>query len=98
MTTEIKKHIDKLGFKCTDKVTGFSGVITTVGFDLYGCVQALVNPGVNENGKPYDLVWFDIARLKITNKKPVMEIPNFDCGDIAKGLKGPSDKPSNGKS
>lgn len=32
------KHIDLLGLKAEDKVTGFKGVITTLSFDLYGCV------------------------------------------------------------
>lgn len=93
----LQSHVDLLGYKCQDKVTGFKGVITTIGFDLYGCVQAIVNPGLNEKGEAKDVCWFDIARLKITSKKPVMDQPDFKQGYIAEGKKGPSEKPSMGK-
>lgn len=40
---------------------------------------------------------FDISRLKVLSRKPVMDIPNYIKGDIAKGLHGPADKPSNSR-
>lgn len=45
-----KKHIDLLGFRVEDRVTGLVGVITSVTFDLYGCIQGLVTPPA-ENSK-----------------------------------------------
>jgi len=36
------KHLEMLGKEGFDVVTGFDGVITSVSFDLYGCVQAVV--------------------------------------------------------
>lgn len=88
-----KEHLGILGFKVEDRVTGFSGVATSVSFDLYGCVVVLVNPGLNADGKLGESCWFDRARLKITDTLPVMEAPNFDFGDVAEGKKGPENKP-----
>lgn len=90
----VTKHLNMLGLKVEDRVTGFKGVVTSVGFDLYGCVQAVVNPGTDKEGKTQDSSWFDIARLKIQDDSPVMERPNFDFGPIAEGKKGPAEKPA----
>lgn len=89
----IKEHLEMLGYRVRDKVTGYEGVVTTIGFDLYGCIQATINPGVGKDGKLADSCWFDIARLEKITTKPVMDIPNFDYGLIAEGKKGPSEKP-----
>ena len=66
-----------LGLKGKDKVTGQTGVITSVCFDLYGCVQVVLNPGIDKNGKPGDMCWFDIERITLTSKRPVMKQPAF---------------------
>ncbi len=42
--------------------------------------------------------WFDIARLEVTSKAPVMEPPNYEYGDVAEGRKGPAEKPATFKS
>ena len=95
MNINMKKHVNLLGFKCKDKVTGIKGVIIHVGFDLYGCVQAVVHPGLDKKSdEMLETLWFDIARLEIIGNKPVMTPPNFDYGPAAEGLKGPSEKPS----
>ena len=100
----IRKYLAVLGFKVTDLVTGFHGVVTSVTFDLYGCVQGLVNPGVGQDGKTQDSVWFDIGRLKIESDEPVMTTPVFEFGDPEAGtveqsgyLKGPAEKPMQNK-
>ena len=95
--TEVKKHLSLLGFPCKDRVTGLTGIITNIGFDLYGCVQAIVHPGMSGDGKLQDTIWFDIARLEITGNSPVMDQPNFEYGHVAEGKKGPSEKPPSGK-
>ena len=87
------KHINLLGLKAEDVVTGFSGVISTMSFDLYGCVQAVLTPPVNEKGEMKDGKWFDVTRLNVTANEPVMERPDFSKGYIAEGKKGCSDKP-----
>ena len=67
-----------LGFNAEDKVTRFKGVITSVSFDLYGCVQFLINPGLNKDGVLESSNWFDVSRVDIkVTVPPVMESPDF---------------------
>ena len=92
--TNIEKHIkNNLGHKAKDKATGMEGVIISVSFDLNGCIQAVLQPGVDKDGKLADGRWFDLKRLEITSAKPVMEIPNYDEGYQADGCQGACDKP-----
>lgn len=93
----VKKHLEMLGLKVEDKVTGFRGVVASVGFDLYGCIQAIVNPGLGADGKLMDQQWFDIARLKVLDDVPVMQRPDFEFGRQAEGLQGAAEKPIFGK-
>ncbi len=65
-----------LGYPVRDLVTGFEGTVTSVGFDLYGCVQCVVNPPVKD-GKVGEVMWYDFKRLVITGDKPVMDVPDF---------------------
>jgi hypothetical protein len=95
---KVQDHLMLLGMPCKDRVTGMLGTITSISFDLYGCVQAIVHPGLDEKGELKDTLWFDVARLEITGGKPVMDRPNFEYGYIAEGKKGPAEKPSYGKS
>ena len=39
----MQNHFELLGYKVKDSVTGFTGVVTSISFELYGCVQALVH-------------------------------------------------------
>jgi hypothetical protein len=90
----IEQHLEKLGLKVEDRVTGFKGVCTSVSFDLYGCVQAAINPGLDKDEKPRDGMWFDIARLQVLDPSPVMVAPDF-LGDNkqAAGKQGAAEKP-----
>lgn len=74
----MKRHFELMGLKVRDAVTGFEGVVTSISFDLYGCVQAIVTPVVQKDGKQEDSRWFDVKRLA-ANKgaKPVMPLPDF---------------------
>ena len=90
---EMMRHIRLLGMKVEDKVTGFKGVVVCISFDLYGCVQGLVNPGKYKDGKLMDQLWFDVNRLSIKSREPVMERPDFVCGPVAEGKKGAAEKP-----
>lgn len=76
--------------KVEDRVTGFKGVVASVSFDLYGCIQAVVNPGMDKSGKLGDSNWFDVNRLKVISKSPVMPVPAFALEEE----KGPSEKPN----
>lgn len=76
----MEQHFKLFGLRVKDCVTGFTGVVTTVSFDLYGCVQAIVTPEVTDD-KPSDLSpsqWFDMKRLVALESEPVMPIPTFE--------------------
>jgi len=93
MSENVKKHLDLLGCKVKDRVTGMKGVVSSISFDLYGCIQAIVNPGINKEGLPQECHWFDVSRLSVTSSTPVMKVPDFDFGTVAEGNKGPAEKP-----
>ena len=54
-----------------------AGIVETIGFDLYGCVQAVLKPGLDEKGVPQDGRWFDLKRLTAISTEPVMARPTF---------------------
>jgi len=89
----VQQHFDLLGKKATDSVTGFHGVVTSVCFDLYGCIQVLLTPTVDEDGKKREGYWMDTTRLTKVGKKPVMQLPDYNQGYVADGKKGPAEKP-----
>ena len=90
-----ERHIDLLGYKAKDKVTGFSGTIDCVSFDLYGCIQISIRPQIDKDGKIPDGHWFDVTRLDIDTSTRIVDLPNFYEGYVAEGRKGPSEKPAN---
>jgi hypothetical protein len=92
----LHKHLDLLGMRVEDYTTGFKGVVTSVGFDLYGCIQAIVHPGIDAEGKLRDSQWFDVNRLRVTSEAPVMPRPEFEWTPqkVSAGDKGPADKPT----
>lgn len=91
----VKKHLNLLGFKVKDKVSDFEGVVISMSFDLYGCIQADVRPtGLDKDGRLVQGNWLDASRLIVLSKKPLMEIPNFEYGEIAEGKKGPANLPA----
>jgi len=98
MNTSIEKHLEILGKKVTDKVTGIKGVATSVSFDLFGCIQVVVVPKAKAKEGEVETYpnshWFDIARLKVTSQTPVMSVPDFKFGEVAEGKKGAAEKPS----
>lgn len=88
----VKNHLDLLGHRVRDKVTGLKGVVDSLSFDLYGCIQASVNPGIDEKDEQKPMRWHDVSRLEVTSKKPVMDQPDFENGKVAEGLHGPAEK------
>ena len=89
---ETTNHINLLGLKAKDVVTGLTGVITSISFDLYGCGQAIVTPEAKD-GKIDHGAYFDLTRLEILSKEPVMQLPDFSAGYVAEGRKGCATKP-----
>jgi len=49
----LEKHIEFLGKTVVDKVTNFKGAVTSICFDLYGCVQVILTAKVDKHVKPY---------------------------------------------
>lgn len=103
---ELKGHLEKLGFEAEDKITGFKGVVDSVSFDLYGCIQYALRPPMDKEGKLPNGAWFDSNRIKIKGKKRIIEpllIEALDetpskpakkkATDAASGRKGPADLP-----
>jgi hypothetical protein len=88
----VRKHLSLLGKEVEDKVTKTVGIVDSISFDLYGCIQAGVNPGLDDNKKLIGSHWYDVSRLTIIGKEPVMEAPDFDYGTVAEGGKGPASK------
>lgn len=92
----ISETIDLLGTRAIDKVTDFEGVITSVSFDLYGCVQCVVTPPKKTDGELADSRWFDVNRLNVVNDGRVMPVPDFEkvATKPADYAHGPAEKPS----
>ena len=89
-----QKHLNLLGLKVRDRVTGAKGVVASISFDLYGCIQAVVNPGLDKDGKQMDSSWYDVSRLEVTDPTPVMPRPDFVSGPVAEGRQGAAEKPA----
>lgn len=82
-----------LGYRMKDRITGLTGVVTSISFDLYGCVQACLHPGLDKEGKVFELHWYDVGRLENVSDERVMAPPGF--GDALAGAydSGPETKP-----
>ena|ERR1035437_6233368 len=71
----IATYIMMLGLNVRDRVTGFKGMLSSVSFDVYGCVQGLVTPPIVD-GKLQDMNWFDLKRLDADGER-VFAAPVF---------------------
>lgn len=65
----------KLGDLAQDRISGFVGIVTGRGEYLYGCVQVLLAPREQREGKPCESQWFDEDRCEVVEagkmRKPV---------------------------
>ena len=95
MSKNTDAHVSLLGKTAKDRITGFQGVIITVSFDLFGCVQAIVRPPADKDGKLIDAHYFDVNRLEIVDEKRVMPVPEF-AGKPAEYKHGPAERPRGG--
>lgn len=88
---KMKQYMKLLGLKARDVITGVEGVIDSVCFDLYGCIQVSLRPeGKDKNDEPYKGFWYDHKRMVVLNHTPVMTVPNFDTEPGKE--RGPADK------
>jgi hypothetical protein len=69
--TIVETALASLGCIMKDKVTGFKGMVATVAFDAYGCVQVILRPmKLNADGKTQDGEWFDFnMRTSVTTRR-----------------------------
>lgn len=86
------ENIELLGKKVVDKMSGAKGVITSISFDLSGCIQGTIT---SQSGKTPELsFWYDIKQFKVISKIPIVEPPNYmGIGHVAEGKNGSVDKP-----
>jgi hypothetical protein len=89
--SNISKALKYLGTKQKDLVTGYTGVVTSISFDINGCIQAALKPPMDKDGKIPDGCWFDLERLEQIGK-PVMK--PFPYEVTRKFVAGPADKPA----
>jgi hypothetical protein len=80
----VDSYIDLLGKGARDRVTGFAGRVTSVSFDLYGCVQAALTPPIDKDGKRVDGIWLDVHRLDVSDDPRCMPVPAFATSSVAK--------------
>ncbi len=73
----IEEHLDLLGKRMKDVVTGVSGMVDSVSFDVYGCVQATLRAKMNRDGTIPEAHWFDVKRLKTAGDRIMDAPPHF---------------------
>jgi hypothetical protein len=89
------KDFELLGLKVKDRITGNVGVVTSISYDLYGCIQALVTPGqMGKEGEYPKQHWFDTSRLAVLSAEPVMNVPSFNGEKGGNELPGFTGQPS----
>jgi len=90
-TTE--RFLDLLGRRVRDRVTGYEGIVESVSWDLYGCIQAVVRPPVDDKGAMPDAKWLDVLRLIELAGDRVMEVPGGAFANYGTPH-GPAEKPA----
>ena len=74
----VEKHLKLLGMVVKDKASDYKGVVVSVSFDLFGCIQADVrSKELDKEGMLKNGMWLDLNRLKVVSKKPVMPVPEY---------------------
>jgi hypothetical protein len=96
MAKFVDEAIGLLGLPGSDKITGFEGIIDSVCFDLYGCVQLALRPTkTKEDGSLREAHWFDIHRINVGSGR-VMTARDFTKIEHAPSdyAHGPAEKPT----
>jgi len=73
----MQEHLSLLCLEVVDRPSGYKGIVTSISFDMSGCVQAYVRAGIDKDGKLADGYWFDTKRLRVIGEKPVIDPPTF---------------------
>ena len=80
-----------LGTQQQDIVTGCAGVVTSICFDINGCIQACLKPPLDKDGKIPDGYWIDLDRLR-ERGTPVMKPFPYELP--REYVAGPAEKPA----
>lgn len=90
-----------LGKKVRDRVSGMSGVLASISFELYDAqMKGVISPPVDKDGKPADGRWMSLSRVEIVSDEQVMPVPSFSIAQPTYGATpqqhthGPADAPS----
>jgi hypothetical protein len=85
VSEEIRKEIMAkieldMGVEARDRVTGLKGIITGKTIYINGCVQWLLKPPVDKDGKLVDGCWIDTIQLEVTGPGISIETPEVTPG------------------
>lgn len=90
---------DLLGKKVRDRISGMTGVCSSIGFELSDIMRAAISPPVDKDGKPVDGRYMAMARVEVLSDERVMSAPAFSTEKPAFGAvpqqhaHGPADVP-----
>jgi hypothetical protein len=87
----VAKALGLLGSRQRDLVTGLTGVITSVSFDINGCIQVAIKPPA-ENGKMMDGCWIDVDRIEENGTRAFPAFPFLERE--RERVPGPAEKPA----
>lgn len=59
-------RLPALGDEVRNRITGFTGIVTSYSKHLAGCDRLWVEPRVDATGKPMEGAWLDIDLAEIT--------------------------------
>lgn len=71
----LEQYFYWMGRRVKDRVRGITGIVTSINFDLYGCIQCAVSPVIGPDGKLPEQAWVDVQRL-IEVDNPVTNLPD----------------------
>ena len=73
----------ELGDKAKCKISGFTGIVTTVAKCLTGCDRVTLKAPMQKDGKMGEEYWFDIYAVEVI-KKAVVKTENVSHEDVTK--------------
>jgi hypothetical protein len=88
---DVKQALQFLGSSQRDVVTGLAGVVTSICFDINGCIQACLKPPLDKDGKIPDGYWIDLDRLQERGQRVM---PAFPYEVPLARRAGPAEKPT----
>lgn len=87
----VEDSLSWLGLRVGDKLTTFTGIISSISFDVSGCIQGYVRPEECKDGKMAEGYWLDLNRLEILSPNQIIK-PCFHGIEMANKVNGPENK------